>query len=77
MRSKSASEVCTSSPTPSNEPTGKKRRAWSVVNETSVGTVIVVDQPCARAMPPNQYVAAGITAKLVWIIAIIQRPAMR
>jgi hypothetical protein len=35
-RSKSASEVCTSSPTPRREPTGKKRRDWSVVNATTV-----------------------------------------
>ena len=77
IRSKSASDVCTSSPTPSSDPTGKNNRVCSVVNETSVGTVSDVDQPCAIASPPNQYAAAGITAKLVWIVAIIQRPAIR
>ena len=76
MRSKSASEVCTSSPTPSSEPTGKKSRVCSVVNETSVGTEIACE-PCASASPPNQYTAAGITAKLIWIDDITQRPAIR
>ena len=31
----------------------------------------------ASASPPNQYTAAGMTEKLVWIDAITQRPAMR
>ena len=35
-RSKRASDVCTSTWTPSSELTGKKRRVWSVVNATSV-----------------------------------------
>ena len=53
MRSKSASDVCTSRLTPSSEPTGKKSRVCSVVNATSVGTVIACE-PCASARPPNQ-----------------------
>ena len=40
MRSNSASDVCTSTPTDSIEPTGKNSRVCSVVNATSVGTVI-------------------------------------
>jgi len=40
IRSKSASEVWMSRPTPSSEPTGKNRRACSVVNATSVATSI-------------------------------------
>ena len=40
IRSKSASDVCTSTPTDSIEPTGKNSRVCSVVNATSVGTVI-------------------------------------
>ncbi len=76
MRSKSASDVCTSSPTPSSEPTGKKSRVCNVANETRVGTVMACE-PCERARPPNQYTAAGMTANVVWIEAITQRPAMR
>ena len=71
MRSKSASEVCTSSPTPSREPTGKKSRACRVVNDTRVGTVIACE-PCARASHRTVQVAAGITANVVWIVAVTQ-----
>ena len=46
------------------------------MNATSVGTVIACE-PCASASPPNQYTAAGMTANVVWIDAIIQRPAIR
>ena len=53
MRSKSASDVCTSRPTPSSEPTGKKSRVCSVVKATSIGIESAVD-PCASASPPNQ-----------------------
>ena len=53
MRSKSASEVCTSSPTPSSDPTGKKSRVCSVVNETRSGIETALE-PCASASPPNQ-----------------------
>src|SRR2546421_6953102 len=76
IRSKSANEVCTSSPTPSSEPTGKKSRVCSVVKATSVA-IEKVCEPLASARPPNQYTAAGMTAKLVWIEAITQRPAIR
>ena len=76
MRSNSASEVCTSTPTPSSDPTGKNSRVCRVVNATSSGSDTASDPP-ASARPPNQYTAAGITAKLVWIDAITQRPAMR
>ena len=76
MRSNSASEVCTSSPTPSRDPTGKNNLVCSVVKATSTGSETASDPP-ASASPPNQYTAAGITAKLVWIDAITQRPAMR
>ncbi len=71
MRSNSASEVCTSRPTPSSDPTGKNSRVCSVVNAMIVG----IETTCVN--PPNQYTAAGITEKLVWIDAITQRPAMR
>jgi hypothetical protein len=47
-----------------------------VVNATSVATSIACE-PLARASPPNQYTAAGMTAKVVWIDAITQRPAIR
>jgi hypothetical protein len=53
IRSKSASDVCTSRPTPSSEPTGRKSAFCSVVNATSTGTEIAVE-PCASASPPNQ-----------------------
>ena len=53
MRSKSASEVCTSRPTPSSEPTGKKSRVCRVVNATSTGIEIAVEPP-ASASPPTQ-----------------------
>src|SRR4029453_5245185 len=76
MRSNSASEVCTSRPTPSSDPTGKNNLVCSVVKATSSGSETASDPP-ASASPPNQYTAAGITAKLVWIEAITQRPAMR
>ena len=33
--------------------------------------------PTTWLTPPNQYTAAGMTEKLVWIVAITQRPAMR
>ncbi len=72
IRSKSASEVCTSRLTPRSEPTGKKSRVWRAVNATSIGI-----DPLESAKPPNQYTAAGITEKLVWIDAITHRPAMR
>ena len=50
MRSKSASEVWMSSPTPSSEPTGKKSRACSVVKAMIVGIEIV----WLRTVPPSQ-----------------------
>ena len=62
--------------TPSSEPTGKKSRVCSVVNETSSGTETTCE-PWASASPPNQYTAAGMIEKLVWIDAITQRPAIR
>ena len=46
------------------------------MNATSVATSIALD-PFASASPPNQYTAAGMTEKLVWIDAITQRPAIR
>jgi hypothetical protein len=53
IRSKSASEVWTSSPTPSSEPTGKKSRVWRVVKATSTGIEIAVEPPASRR-PPTQ-----------------------
>ena len=47
-----------------------------MVNETSVAMVIALE-PCASARPPNQYTAAGMIAKLIWIADITQRPAIR
>jgi hypothetical protein len=52
IRSKSASDVCTSSPTPRRPPTGKKSRDCRVVNETSVP--IEIGWPLASHQPPNQ-----------------------
>ena len=48
MRSKSASEVCTSRLTPSSEPTGKKSRVCNVVK------AMIVAIPIALVTPPNQ-----------------------
>ena len=48
MRSKSASDVCTSRLTPSNDPTGKKSRVWSVVN----ATIVAMETTLVR--PPSQ-----------------------
>ncbi len=53
MRSKSASDDCTSIWTPRRPPIGKKRRVCSVVNATSVPIVIVCD-PFAMLQPANQ-----------------------
>ena len=53
MRSKSASEVCTSRLTPSSDPIGKKSRVWRVVNATSSG-IDTAFEPLARRRPPNQ-----------------------
>ncbi len=53
MRSKSASDACTSSWTPSRLPIGKKSRVCSVVKATSVPSVIA-SEPCAIVNPANQ-----------------------
>ena len=53
MRSKSASELCTSIWTPSRLPIGKKSRVCSVVNATSVPIEIAV-APRAIVQPANQ-----------------------
>ena len=76
IRSKSASELWTSIEIESRLPIGAKRRAWSVVNATSVPIVIAVE-PCESAKPPTQYTAAGMNANTIWIDAIIQRPVIR
>ena len=76
MRSKSASELWTSTCTPSRLPIGKNSRVCSVVNATSVPMEIAVE-PCAASIPPAQYTSAGITANVVWMDAIIQRPVIR
>ena len=62
--------------TPSSEPIGKKRRDWSVVNATSV-LIEIAPLPLAIVQPANQYTSAGMTAKVVWMAAIIQRPVIR
>ena len=53
MRSKSASDDCTSSCTPSRLPIGKKSRVCSVVNATSV-PIVIVSEPPAMEKPANQ-----------------------
>ena len=52
MRSKSASELCTSSWTPSRLPIGKNSRVCRVVNATSVPIEIAVPRACDQ--PANQ-----------------------
>ena len=54
MRSKSASEICTSIWTPSRLPIGKKSRVCSVVNATSVPIVIVCEPFAMLEQPANQ-----------------------
>ncbi len=76
MRSKSASELCTSSWTPRRLPIGKKRRVCRVVNATRV-PIEIAPSPREIVQPANQYTSAGMTANVVWIAAIIQRPVMR
>ena len=76
MRSKSASELCTSIEIESRLPIGANRRACSVVNATIVPIVIAVE-PFESANPATQYTAAGMNAKTIWIDAIIQRPVIR
>ena len=53
MRSKSASDDCTSICTPSSPPIGKKRRVCNVVNATRVPIEIACD-PFAMLHPANQ-----------------------
>ena len=53
MRSKSASDDCTSSCTPRRLPIGKKSRVCKVVKATRVPIVIACD-PCAIEKPANQ-----------------------
>ena len=53
MRSKSASELCTSSCTPSRLPIGKNSRVWRVVNATRV-PIVIEAFPCAIVKPANQ-----------------------
>jgi hypothetical protein len=53
MRSKSASDDCTSSCTFSRLPMGKNRRVWSVVKATSV-PIVIVSEPRAIEKPANQ-----------------------
>ena len=53
IRSKRASELCTSTWTPSSEPIGKKSRDWSVVKATSV-PIVIVSLPFAIVQPANQ-----------------------
>ncbi len=50
MRSKRASEVWTSRPTPSSDPTGKKRRACSVVK----ATMVAIESVWLSTVPPSQ-----------------------
>ena len=45
------------------------------MNATSVPIVIEVE-PRSIVQPANRYTSAGITAKVVWIAAIIQRPVI-
>ncbi len=61
-----------STPTLSSDCMGKKRRVWSVVNATTVPIETALGES-----PANRYTSAGMTAKEVWIEAIIQRPAIR
>jgi hypothetical protein len=53
MRSKSASELCTSSWTPRRLPIGKKSLVCSVVKATSV-PIVIVSEPFAMLQPANQ-----------------------
>ena len=53
MRSKSASELCTSIWTPSRLPIGKKSRVCKVVNATSV-PIEITAVPRACVQPANQ-----------------------
>ena len=76
MRSKSASELCTSSWTPRRLPIGKKSLVCRVVKATSV-PIVIVWEPFAMLQPANQYTSAGMIAKVIWIEAIIQRPVIR
>ena len=53
MRSNRASDACTSMPTESSAPTGKKMRVWMVAKATSV-PMETAPQPVAIDQPPAQ-----------------------
>ena len=46
------------------------------MNATSV-PIEIAPLPLAIVQPANQYTSAGMTAKVVWMAAIIQRPVIR
>ena len=53
MRSNRASDACTSIPTDSSAPTGKKMRVWIVAKATNVPT-LTAPSPLAIDQPPAQ-----------------------
>jgi hypothetical protein len=63
-------------PTERSWPIGKNSRACSVVKATSV-PIEIAAAPETKLWPANQYTSAGMIAKVIWIVAITQRPAMR
>jgi hypothetical protein len=54
IRSKSASELWTSTEMLSRLPIGAKSRVWSVVKATSVPTISFGGVPFATSQPPSQ-----------------------
>ena len=64
MRSKSASELWTSTPTDRSDWIGKNSRVCSVVKATRV-PIEMAPPPPAIDCPANQYTAAGMIAKLI------------
>ncbi len=54
MRSKSASELCTSTETLKRLPIGAKSRVCRVVNATRVAKMLAGAIPCETSNPPNQ-----------------------
>ena len=76
MRSNSARDVRMSMPTSSSERIGKPKRVCSVVNATSVPSVIC-DEPEAVVSPAKRKTSAGMIEKLICTSDMRQRPAMR
>ncbi len=76
MRSNSAIALCTSTPTWSIEPTGKKSRLWSVVNATIVPAQRAGSMTgcSASRRPIARYTNAGVIEKKIWMVAKNERP---